>query len=56
MRILVSGGGTAGHISPILATVDALKSEDPGADILYVGQRGGMEAKIAAAAGLTLPA
>jgi UDP-N-acetylglucosamine--N-acetylmuramyl-(pentapeptide) pyrophosphoryl-undecaprenol N-acetylglucosamine transferase len=52
MRILVSGGGSAGHIAPILATVDALKSLDSSIDFLYVGQKGGMEARIAQSAGL----
>jgi UDP-N-acetylglucosamine--N-acetylmuramyl-(pentapeptide) pyrophosphoryl-undecaprenol N-acetylglucosamine transferase len=52
MRILVSGGGTAGHISPILATLDALRSLDKEAEILYVGQNGSMESRIVKAAGL----
>jgi UDP-N-acetylglucosamine--N-acetylmuramyl-(pentapeptide) pyrophosphoryl-undecaprenol N-acetylglucosamine transferase len=51
MRILVSGGGTAGHISPILATVDALKSHVKDPEILYVGSAG-LESKIAHSAGL----
>jgi UDP-N-acetylglucosamine--N-acetylmuramyl-(pentapeptide) pyrophosphoryl-undecaprenol N-acetylglucosamine transferase len=51
MRIVVSGGGTAGHISPALATCDALKSLDKSVELLYVGQAGGMEAKIVAASG-----
>ncbi len=52
MRILVSGGGTAGHITPILAVANALHSLDKSIEILYVGTAGGMEAKIAEAAGL----
>lgn len=47
MRIVVSGGGTAGHITPILATSAALKSLAKDAQILYIGQAGGMEARIA---------
>lgn len=56
MRIVVSGGGSAGHITPILATVDALKSLDKSVEILYVGSGGGMEQKIAKAAGLEFAA
>jgi UDP-N-acetylglucosamine--N-acetylmuramyl-(pentapeptide) pyrophosphoryl-undecaprenol N-acetylglucosamine transferase len=48
----VSGGGSAGHISPILATVDALRRLDKDAEILYIGTSRGMEAKIATGAGL----
>lgn len=47
----MSGGGTAGHISPILATLDALKRQDKSLQVLYVGSDLGMEAKIARAAG-----
>lgn len=56
MRIVVSGGGTAGHISPALATCDALKSLDRSAELLYVGQAGGMEERIVAASGLQFKA
>lgn len=56
MRVVVSGGGTAGHISPILATVDALKSLDSDLQVLYIGQAGSMEAKIAAASGIEFAA
>jgi UDP-N-acetylglucosamine--N-acetylmuramyl-(pentapeptide) pyrophosphoryl-undecaprenol N-acetylglucosamine transferase len=56
MRVLVSGGGTAGHISPILATSDALKQLDKDIELLYVGQAGSMEARIATAAGLRFEA
>src|SRR5690242_5046895 len=52
MRIVVSGGGTAGHISPALATCDALLALDKSLELLYVGQAGGLEAKIVAARGV----
>jgi UDP-N-acetylglucosamine--N-acetylmuramyl-(pentapeptide) pyrophosphoryl-undecaprenol N-acetylglucosamine transferase len=52
MRVVVSGGGTAGHISPILAVVSQLKLLDPTVELLYVGMDGGMEARMAAASGL----
>jgi UDP-N-acetylglucosamine--N-acetylmuramyl-(pentapeptide) pyrophosphoryl-undecaprenol N-acetylglucosamine transferase len=56
MRVVVSGGGTAGHITPTLATSDALKSLDSTVDILYVGQADGLEARIVAARGLEFAA
>lgn len=52
MRIVVAGGGTAGHISPILAAVDELKRRDKSAEVLYVGQKVGMEADMARSAGI----
>jgi len=52
-RILVTGGGTSGHISPALAVISALHELRPGTDVLYVGSRGGIEATQVPAAGVT---
>ncbi|MDR1604568.1 MAG: undecaprenyldiphospho-muramoylpentapeptide beta-N-acetylglucosaminyltransferase [Gracilibacteraceae bacterium] len=49
MRVIVTGGGTGGHIYPALAIADGLAGR--GAKILYVGTRAGMEARIVPAAG-----
>lgn len=43
MKMVVSGGGTGGHIYPALALVEALQSRDPQAEILYVGSQRGLE-------------
>ena len=43
MRVLFAGGGTAGHINPALAAAGYLRSKQPDAEILYVGNKGGME-------------
>lgn len=42
MKILVSGGGTAGHINPAIAIAKRMKNEY-NAEILFVGRKGGME-------------
>lgn len=45
-RIIVSGGGTGGHIYPALTIIDALRDERPQAEFLYVGTAAGLEADI----------
>lgn len=43
---LLAGGGTAGHVNPLLATADALRDADPQARILVLGTAEGLEAKL----------
>ena len=50
-RILVSGGGTGGHIFPALSIANAMKRRYPGAEILFVGALGRMEMERVPAAG-----
>lgn len=42
-RIIIAGGGTGGHIFPAVAIANAIKKQDEGADILFVGAKGKME-------------
>ena len=42
-KIIISGGGTGGHIFPAIAIADALKRRFPKADILFIGAKGRME-------------
>jgi UDP-N-acetylglucosamine--N-acetylmuramyl-(pentapeptide) pyrophosphoryl-undecaprenol N-acetylglucosamine transferase len=42
-KVIVSGGGTGGHIFPAIAIADALKRLEPNIDILFVGASGRME-------------
>ena len=42
-KIVISGGGTGGHIFPAIAIADALKRRFPEADILFIGAKGRME-------------
>ena len=50
-RIIISGGGTGGHIFPAIAIANALKSLDPATEILFVGAKGRMEMEKVPAAG-----
>jgi UDP-N-acetylglucosamine--N-acetylmuramyl-(pentapeptide) pyrophosphoryl-undecaprenol N-acetylglucosamine transferase len=51
MRIIISGGGTGGHIYPALAIAQEIRDRRPDAAILYVGTKGGMESTIVPRAG-----
>jgi len=51
VRVIITGGGTAGHVYPGLATADKVKQLIPGTDILFVGTSKGLEAKIVPKAG-----
>lgn len=46
MKILVTGGGTGGHIYPALALIDRIKELHEDTDFLYVGTHRGLESKI----------
>ncbi|MDP9078373.1 MAG: undecaprenyldiphospho-muramoylpentapeptide beta-N-acetylglucosaminyltransferase [Bacteroidota bacterium] len=50
-RIIISGGGTGGHIFPAIAIANALKKLDPATEILFVGAAGKMEMEKVPAAG-----
>ena len=54
MRILLAGGGTAGHTSPLLATADALRRLDPAVEITCLGTPRGLENKVVPEAGYPL--
>lgn len=52
--VVLAGGGTAGHISPLLAIARAVVRHSPGARILAVGTESGMETRLVPAAGFEL--
>ena len=54
MRIIVTGGGTGGHIYPALAIADKFKEIDPDTQILYVGNDVGIEKDIVPKSGYEL--
>ncbi|MDD2362788.1 MAG: undecaprenyldiphospho-muramoylpentapeptide beta-N-acetylglucosaminyltransferase [Oscillospiraceae bacterium] len=51
MRVLMTGGGTAGHINPALSIADKIRKENTNAEILFVGAKGRMETQLVPAAG-----
>lgn len=52
MRVILSGGGTAGHIMPAIAVAESLKAQNPDTEILYIGAHGGMEERLVPPYGL----
>ncbi len=46
MRIVITAGGTGGHIYPALAILEKIKEQEPGSEILYIGTTDRMEADI----------
>ena len=58
LRVLLAGGGTAGHVNPLLATAAALRDPSTGGDerteILVLGTREGLEERLVPEAGYEL--
>jgi hypothetical protein len=53
-RVIISGGGTGGHIFPAIAIAEALQAQNPGIDILFVGANGKMEMEKVPQAGFSI--
>lgn len=43
---LLAGGGTAGHVNPLLALADLIRAEEPDAEVVVLGTREGLEARL----------
>lgn len=54
LSVVLAGGGSAGHVSPLLAMAGAIRAKRPDAGILAVGSRGGLEETLVPAAGYEL--
>ena len=50
-KIIISGGGTGGHIFPAIAIANAFRRRYPDAEVLFVGAEGRMEMERVPAAG-----
>lgn len=53
-KVIISGGGTGGHIFPAIAIANALRRIEPNIEILFVGANGKMEMEKVPAAGYTI--
>ncbi len=51
VTFMIAGGGTGGHVFPMLAVGDALRAQDAAADVFYVGTARGLEARVVPARG-----
>ena len=51
MKVLLAGGGTAGHINPALAIAGFIKEKRPDTEFLFIGNKDGMEQRLVAQAG-----
>jgi UDP-N-acetylglucosamine--N-acetylmuramyl-(pentapeptide) pyrophosphoryl-undecaprenol N-acetylglucosamine transferase len=54
LKVLMAGGGTAGHTSPLLATADAVRRLVPGAEVTALGTPRGLEVRVVPEAGYPL--
>ena len=54
MKIVFTGGGTAGHVHPAIAVAERIKRENSNSDILFIGRKGGKENNIIKSSGFNL--
>lgn len=54
LSVVMAGGGSAGHVSPLLAIAGAIRKRSPEAAIVAVGSKGGLEETLVPAAGYDL--
>lgn len=53
MKVIVSGGGTGGHIYPALALIKEIKKREPNAEFLYIGTEKGLESTLVKREGIS---
>ena len=54
MRVLMSGGGTGGHVNPAIAIANTIREHEPDSEIAFVGTSRGIENKLVPAEGYKL--
>ena len=52
MKVMISGGGTGGHIYPALALINYLQKQDENLEVLYIGTEKGLERQIVTSKGI----
>lgn len=56
MRVVLTGGGTGGHIYPALAVARQIKQQEPDSELLYIGSQRGLEKQLAEQEGIRFEA
>ncbi len=56
IRVIISGGGTGGHVFPAIAIANAIKEQNPDAELLFVGAKGKIEMQAVPNAGYKIEA
>ena len=46
MKVIMTGGGTGGHIYPAIAIADKIREKEPDAEVLFVGTEKGLESTL----------
>jgi UDP-N-acetylglucosamine--N-acetylmuramyl-(pentapeptide) pyrophosphoryl-undecaprenol N-acetylglucosamine transferase len=54
VNVVLAGGGSAGHVSPLLALADRLVADDPATEVIALGTATGLEARLVPARGYRL--
>lgn len=54
MKVMMTGGGTGGHIYPAIAIADRIKQEDPTGSIIFVGTKRGKESELVPKSGYSI--
>jgi len=53
MKVIFSGGGTIGSVSPLLAIAEGIKQQEPNVELLWLSTKNGPEKKLIAGYGIT---
>ena len=54
MRVVISAGGTGGHIYPAISIINKIKEEEPNSEFLYIGTKDRMEKDLIPELGIRL--